>query len=131
MGLRETPRRFVLKCCRYSSLQKFEDGFGTALGLILNASKAVGCSIFGRFSNLDKCRPEAACDVISGRALEYVGTDVRAGLGDIKSKVVELLSGRTRFAHLCAAFITVCSRPEAASDVISGTSVGPIVLDKL
>ena len=28
--------------------------------------KAVGGSIFGRFSNVDKCRPEVAGDVISG-----------------------------------------------------------------
>ena len=33
--------------------------------IILNANKAVGCGIFGRFSNLDKYRPEAAADVIS------------------------------------------------------------------
>ena len=61
MGLGETPRRFNLYRCRYSSLQKVEDAFDTTR---LNASKAVGCGIFGCFSNLDKCRPEAAGDVI-------------------------------------------------------------------
>ena len=48
----------------------------------LNANKAVGCSIFGRFSNLDKYRPDAAGDVIYDTALDYVGTDVPAGFGD-------------------------------------------------
>ena len=31
--------------------------------------KAVGCGIFGRFSNFDKCRPEGAGDVTSGMAV--------------------------------------------------------------
>ena len=91
MGLGETPRRFVLRRCRYSSLEKFEDAFDTALGLMLhciipNANKSVGCGMFGRFSNLDKFRLEAAGDrdVISGITLEYVGTDVRASFRDYK-----------------------------------------------
>ena len=33
-------------------------------------SKAVGDGIFSHFSNFDKCRPEAAGDVISGMAVE-------------------------------------------------------------
>ena len=37
--------------------------------------KAVGCGIFGWFSNVHKCRPQAAGDVISGLALDYVGMD--------------------------------------------------------
>ena len=69
MGLVETTRRFILKRCQYSSLEKFEDAFDTALYLIS-----------GRFSNLDKCQPEAACDVISGKALDYVGMNVPASL---------------------------------------------------
>ena len=67
----------------------FKYAFDTTLGLmqhciILNANKAVGCGIFCRFSNLDKCRPEAAGDVISGMALDYVGMGVRASFGDYK-----------------------------------------------
>ena len=89
MGLGETPRHFVLKRCRYSSLEKCEDAFDTALVLmphciILNANKAVRCGIFGCFSNLDKSRPEAAGDVISGTVLDYVGMDVRASSGDYR-----------------------------------------------
>ena len=85
MGLGETPRRFVLKRCQYSSLENFEDAFDTALGLmphciILNANKAVECGIFGRFSNLDKYWPEPAGDVISGIVLDYVGTDAMQAL---------------------------------------------------
>ena len=40
--------------------------------------KAVVSGIFGRFSNFDKCRLEAAGDVISGLAIELAGTDVSA-----------------------------------------------------
>ena len=50
--------------------------------IVLNANKAGGCGIFRRLSKLDKCRPEACGDVISGMVLDYVGTDVPAGLGD-------------------------------------------------
>ena len=32
VGLCDTPRRFVLVRCRYSSLEKFEDAFDTASG---------------------------------------------------------------------------------------------------
>ena len=31
VGLGKTPRCLIRKCCRYSSLQKFEDAFDTAL----------------------------------------------------------------------------------------------------
>ena len=34
MGLCETPRRFVVKRCRYTSLDRFEDALVTALGLM-------------------------------------------------------------------------------------------------
>ena len=46
--------------------------------------------------------------------------------------MVELFdsSGQIHFAHFCAAFNNILQRPEAASDVISGRYVGPIVLDK-
>ena len=32
----------------------------------------------------DKCRPEASGDVISGVAVEYVGTDVHGSFGDYR-----------------------------------------------
>ena len=38
--------------------------------------------MFGRFSNFDNCRPEAAVDVMSGMAVEKFSTDERAKLGD-------------------------------------------------
>ena len=41
--------------------------------------KAISCSIFSRFSNFDKCRPEVAGD---GAALNDVGVDVHPKLGD-------------------------------------------------
>ena len=64
--------------------------------IIFNANKPVGCGIFRRFSNLDKCQPEAGGDVISGAALEYVGMDVPAGFDDSR-----LNSGR--IIRLCPA----------------------------
>ena len=68
--------------------------------------KDVGCSIFGRFSNFDKCRPEVAGDGKSGVALGYVGTDVCANVGDFRlnSGQIIRLFGRTRFTHFCAVF---------------------------
>ena len=44
--------------------------------------KAIGCSIFFRFSNFDNCRSKIAGDLISGEALGYVSLDVRAKFGD-------------------------------------------------
>ena len=61
--------------------------------IILNENKAVGCGIFHSFSNLDKCRPEADSDVVSGVALDYVATDVHAGFGDSRlnsGRIIEL-----------------------------------------
>ena len=40
--------------------------------------RAVGGGVFGRFSNIDKYRSEVAGDIISGAAIDYVGTDVCA-----------------------------------------------------
>ena len=38
VGLGETPRHFILKRCQYSSLEKFEDAFDTALYLMQTKS---------------------------------------------------------------------------------------------
>ena len=46
--------------------------------------KAVGSGIFSRFPNFDKCQSEEPGDVISGVAVEYVGMDVRATLGECR-----------------------------------------------
>ena len=85
---------------------------------------------FGHFSNFDKRQSEAAGDVISGTASDYVGTEVSASFGDSR-----LNSGRLclaipvlrTFEQYLNAF---CSLPEVASDVISSRFVRPIVLDK-
>ena len=45
-------------------------------------------------------------------------------------KLFDCLTGRIRFAHFCAVFNNIFSRPETASDVISCWFVEPIVLDK-
>ena len=75
--------------------------------------------MFGRFWKLDKCRQEAAGDVRSGLALGYVGRDVLT-LVIIVFELFDSLSGRSRLAHFVQYLITICSRSEAASDVISG-----------
>ena len=78
-------------------------------GIILNANKAVGCGIFRRFSNLDKCRPcrpEGGGDVISSVALDYVGTDAPTGFGDSQlnsGRIIRLFVGSDQFcALLCS-----------------------------
>ena len=48
------------------------------LGTTKVRPNAVGCGIFVRFSNINKCRSEVAGDVISGVAVDKVGMDVRA-----------------------------------------------------
>ena len=45
MGLVETLRRLVRKCCRYSSLEEFEDAFDTALDLMQTKPTDVTMSI--------------------------------------------------------------------------------------
>ena len=65
--------------------------------------KAVGGSIFGRFLNFDKCRPEVASDVISGVALFYVGMGVRAKFGDSRlnsGQIIRLWPGGRVFCTL-------------------------------
>ena len=52
--------------------------------IIHNANKAVGCDIFGSFSNLGTCRPEVAGVVISGVAFDSISTDVHASFGDYR-----------------------------------------------
>ena len=47
--------------------------------------KAIGCSIFGCFSNIDICRQEVAGDVLSGVALESVRMDAYAKFCDSMS----------------------------------------------
>ena len=78
MGLGETPRRFILKRCRYSYLEKFEDAFDTSLWLMQTKPSDVAFS--GVF------RLDAPGDVISGMALDYVVTDVPASFADYKVK---------------------------------------------
>ena len=89
---------------------------------------------FRPFSNLDKCRPEADGDVISGVALDYVGADVHAGFGDSSLNRGRIIRLFVRSDPFCALFvqylITFSSRRETASGVISGMFVRPVVLDK-
>ena len=63
VGLSETPRRLIWKRCRFSSLEKFEDDFDTALDLV--QIKPTEAAFLDVFLNFEKCWPEAADDVIS------------------------------------------------------------------
>ena len=88
---------------------------------------------FPPFSSLDKCRPEAGGDIISGMALDYVGTDVPAGFDDSRlnsGRIIRLCPAGPVLRTFVEYLITFYSRPEAASDVISGMFVGPVVRDK-
>ena len=87
--------------------------------------KAVACGIFGRSSNFDKCQPEVAGNVISGVAVDFVGSDVRAkcSVSRLENDRIIRLFGRSDpfYAILYSRYlIAFCSRPEAATDVISG-----------
>ena len=69
-----------------------------------NSIQIIGGSIFGHFSNFDKCRLEAAGDVISGVAVDsvgmYVGIDVRATFGESGSnsgRIIRLIGRPNSF----------------------------------
>ena len=69
--------------------------------------KAVGGGIFGRFSNFEKCRSEAADDIMSNVAVDYVGVDVRSKFGDSMLNgglIIRLFSGRIGLTYFCAVF---------------------------
>ena len=84
--------------------------------------KAIGGSIFGRFSDFDKCRLEVAGDAISNTT---VGMDVRVKFAESDSLPAAPVL-RTFVQYL----IAFGSRQEAASDVISGMFVRLIVTDR-
>ena len=55
VGLGETPHRFILKRCRYSSLEQFEDAIDTALDLMqTKSSDAAYSAIFRTSINADR-----------------------------------------------------------------------------
>ena len=129
VGVGETPRRFVLKRCRYSLHKLFEDAFDTAFVLVphcimLNADKAVRCGIFGRFSNLDKCRPEAAGDVISGKTFRLCRRrcPCKRWWFSVKqwSNYFTLCPAGPVLRTFVQYLIAFYSRPEASGDVIFG-----------
>ena len=71
--------------------------------------KAVGCGIFGRFSNFDNWRPEVTCDVMFQATFEHVGVDVRAEFGGSR-----LNSGRT---------ILLYGRPDPVCTLLRSTYI--------
>ena len=68
VGLGETPRRLIQKRCRYSSLEKFQDTFDTALDLV--QAKPSEAAFLAVFFNCEKCRSKVADDVISVMAVD-------------------------------------------------------------
>ena len=74
-------------------------------------TKAVGCGILDRFPNLDKCRSEGACVVISSVTVDYVVVDVRATFDESglnSGRIILLYAGRTRFTrHFCPVFCCI------------------------
>ena len=59
------------------------------------------------FSNLEKCRPEVADDVISDAGVDLVGMEVRVKLGDSmlnRGRTIQLFADCTRFTHFFAVF---------------------------
>ena len=52
-------------------------------------------------------------------------------LGETMTKLFDPLASRTRFTHFCVRYlIAFCSRPEAASEVISGIGGKQVIPDK-
>ena len=116
VGLGETPCCLIRKRYRYSSAEKFEEAFDTALDLMQTKPSSDAAFSAVNLPNFNKCRPEAAGDVISGMALDYVGTYVPASVGDswLNSGWIIWLFVR---------------RKEGAHDLISGRFVWQIVLE--
>ena len=66
-------------------LQKFGASTVTQTVLKIYRSEAVGCVIFGRFSNVDNFRPEVCSHVISGVVVDTTGVKVCVKFGDSTS----------------------------------------------
>ena len=64
--------------------------------------------------------------VSSGLTVHWARVDDRVQIGDStlsNGRIIRLLVGRKRFAHLCAASKCISSQQEAASDVVSSRLV--------
>ena len=90
---------------------------------ILNANKAVGCGFFCR-SNLDKSRPEAGGDVISGRFVGPVVLDKYVKFRDPSSNREKFPTKR----YFRQFFFHYNFRQEV-DDVISGVAVDNVSMD--
>ena len=78
-------------------------------------SEAVRGGIFDRFLNFNNCQLELVSDVISGPAVQDVGMDVCANLGDSRLKPLEASW------VIFGCFSNVDNfRPEVDSDIVSG-----------
>ena len=56
-----------------------------------NRPKAGECGILGYFQNFDKCRLESAGDIIFSVALDYVGMNVRAKIGNSRLNIGRII----------------------------------------
>ena len=78
--------------------------------------------------------PTGSSYYIAGRALDYVGMDVSASLGDSRlntGRIIRLFCpARPVLRTLMHYLIAFCTRREPASDVISGVFLKPVVPDK-
>ena len=130
-----TRRRFVLERCRYSSFEKFKDAFDTALGATLPLCKQ--SRRMRHFRSFFKPR-QMPTGSSSWRHIRYGFRQCRHRCPCKPGWF--LLEQWSNYSTLCPVepvlrtfvqyLITFCSRPEAASDVISGTFARPIGLDK-
>ena len=85
------------------------------------------------FLNFGEGRLEAAGDVISSVAFDYVGTGAPASFGDFRlntDRTIQLFVRPIPVLHTFLQYsIAFCSRPEAASGVISSRFLKLIVMD--
>ena len=92
-------------------------------------TKPLDAAFLAVFQNSIYARPEAAGDVISGMALDYVSTVVPASFGDSGLNIGLCLAGPVlcTFMQYLNKF---CSRLELASDVVSSMFVRLFFVDK-
>ena len=79
-------------------------------------------------------RPEEDNDIISGVAIDYIGMDDHVTFGDsmINNMIIKInsLPAAPVLRTFVQYLVTFCSRPDDASDFISGSIWGPIIPNK-
>ena len=95
----------------------------------LNANKTVGRGICGWYSNIDKCRPEAAGDAISGAFVGPFVLDKCLKCRDPSFNRSREIPPEAIGNGIFDSFFRYNSRPEENNDVVSGVAVDNVGMD--